>query len=155
MPRKSSLTIADVGAETSTVSFAHGEITVGSIGGFLTDWGALKTAVEGVIIGVLKSESVKLDDTVLSQALPTNPFAQRELKLKVNYVGDSGGDPTYITIACPDLDALTLVGRNEVLLADAGPMAALVAAMEQIMRYPGTDTETITVTSASIVGRNT
>ena len=155
MPRKSSLTIADAGAETSTVSFAHGEITSVSIGGFLTDWGALKTAIEGVIIGVLKSESVKLDDTVLSQALPTDPFAQRELKLKVNYVGDNGGDPTYVTIACPDLDALTLVGRNEVLLADGGPMAALVTAMETIMRYPGTDTETITITSAAIVGRNT
>lgn len=155
MPRKSSITIADHGGETSTASFAHGEITSVSIGGFLTDWGNLKSAIDGVCIGTLKSESVKLDETVLDNSLPASPYAQRELKLRVNYVGDSGGKPTYVTIACPDMSALTLSGKNEVLLADGGAMAALVTAMETIMRYPETDTETITVQSAVIVGRNT
>jgi len=158
MPRKSALTITDYGAESSTVAFAHGPITVGTIAGFLTQWGTLKTAIDGVIVGVLKSETVKLDETVLNQNLPTSPYAQRELKLKVNYVGDSGGAPTYLTIACPDLSALTLVGRNEVLLDDSAGgnvMAPLVSAMEAIMVYPGTDDETITIQSAEIVGRNT
>jgi len=158
MPRKSTLTVVDHGAETSVVAFAHGPITVGTIAGFLTQWGALKTAIEGVIIGNLKSETVKLDETILNQNTPASPYAQRELKLKVNYVGDTDGPPTYVTIACPDLSQLTLVGRNEVLLDDSAGnnvMAPLVAAMEAIMVYPGTDAETVTIQSAEIVGRNT
>ena len=76
------------------------------------------------------------------------------MKLRVNFVGNSGSPETYVTIACPNLPALTQVGEDEVDITAGTAMPNLVTAMETIMVYPGTDAETITVTSAQIVGRN-
>jgi hypothetical protein len=154
MSHYGTLAIRDNSKELSRFTVNYGAVTAASLPGLLTDWGNLKTAVAGVTIGELANEVLTIDNTVLSSAVPTNPFAQRELKLKVNYVGDTTGKPYHITIACPDLTNLTLNNTDEVLLADGGIMAALVTAMETIMRTPDDDTETVTVVSAYIVGRN-
>lgn len=154
MPRKSAIVIRDHRGQTSTSSFAHYPLTVLNLGDFFTQWGALKTAIIGVSRGELAKENVKLDETVLSGLNATSEEARRELKLRVNFVGNSGSPETYVTIACPNLPALTQVGEDEVDITAGTAMPNLVTAMETIMVYPGTDAETITVTSAQIVGRN-
>jgi hypothetical protein len=45
-------------------------------------------------------------------------------------------------------------GSDQVVLADAGEMAAFVTAFEAIGRSPDDDEETVTVLRARIVGRN-
>lgn len=154
MTHYGTLTFRDYSKELSRTTFNYGAVTVASLPGLLTDWGNLKTAIQGVSIGTLANELLVIDNTLLSGTKPTDPWAQRELKLKVNYIGNTTQKPFHVTIPCVDLDALTLNDSDEVLLADSGVMAALVTAMETIMRTPDDDTETITVTSAFIVGRN-
>lgn len=151
---KSVFTIMDRGEEKSPHTFFNGAITAVSLPGFLTDLGAYRTALDAIIIGVIHKEKWVGDETVLTNVPPASNLAQRELKILLQYVGDTSQKKFTIEVACPDLAALTLVGKDDVELADAGIMAAYVTAFEQIARSPDDDTETVTVTGARIVGRN-
>jgi len=148
------LSIRDYSKELSrfTVNFAG--ITVGNLGDILSQWGALKTATDAIILGVEAKEQLVLDNTILSAAVPASPFAQRELKLEITYVGDTTQKVFQLEIPTPDLAALTLNNTDEVVLADGGVMAAWVTAFETIAKSPDDDTETVTVVQALVKGRN-
>jgi len=151
----SSVTIRDRSKETSVFKFYNGAITATSIAGFLSDFGALKTAIAAITIGVVARDLWVGDSTNLSDAVPTDPFAQRELGLRVHYTGNTTNKPFQVTLPCPALSALTYVGTtDEIVLADAGVMAAFVAAFEQIARSPDDDQENVTIQKAEVVGRN-
>ena len=148
------LTIRDYSKETSRFTVNYGAVTAVSLPGLLTDWGNLKTATQGIILGVQANETLNIDNTILSTAVPASPFAQRELKIEVSYTGDVSGKTFQVEIPTPDLAALTLNNTDEVLLADGGVMAAFVTAFETIARSPDNDTETVTVVKALVKGRN-
>lgn len=148
------LTQRDYSKELSRFKVHFTGVTIGNLGDILTQWGNLKTATDALTLGVLSNETLVLDNTVISAAVPVNPFAQRELKMQVNYVGDTNSKPHQIEVPCPDLAALTLNNTDEVVLADGGVMAAFVAAFEVIAKSPDSDVETVTVVSAYIKGRN-
>lgn len=154
MPHYGVLTIRDYSKELSRFTVNYTGVTAVNIGDILSQWGALKTATQNVILGVQANEQLVLDNTKLSAAVPASPFAQRELKLLVNYVGNTSGKPFQLEIPTPDLAALTLNNTDEVVIADGGVMAAWVAAFETIAKSPDSDVETVTVTSAFIRGRN-
>ena len=155
MPHLSGFTINDRSGEKSRHTLYNGAITSVSIGGFLTDFGAYRTALEGIILGNVTQEEWIGDRTPLTEDLPTSNFAQREVKLLIRYVGDTSGGVHTLEIPTPDLGNLTIApGTDLVTLADAGIMAAWVAAFEQIARTPDDDTETVTVLTAQVVGRN-
>lgn len=148
------LSVRDYSKEKSRFKVNYSAITVGNLGDILSQWGALKTATQAICLGVFASEQLVLDNTILSAALPASPFAQRELKIEVSYVGDVSGKNFQIEIPCPDLAALTLNNTDEVVLADGGVMAAWVTAFETIAKSPDDDTETVTVVQALVKGRN-
>ena len=154
MPQLSIFTVLDVKGEKSTTALFNGEITAVSLPGFLTDFGAYRTALEGIILGVVHKEEWIGDRTVLSNTRPANNFAQRELKLLVSYIGDTSQKLFTLEIPTPDLASLTLGENDSVVLADAGIMAAWVTAFETIARTPDDNTETVTVQAARVVGRN-
>lgn len=141
-------------AELSGVAIPSYQIDAANLATWLTGWGSLKTALDAIILGVQASEKVTIYDTVLSSAVPTSPFAQRELKILVRYQGDTTGRKRSFEIPTPDLAALTLTGKDNVVLADGGVMAAFVTAWEDVARMPDDDTETVTITGAEVVGRN-
>lgn len=152
---KANFTLLDVSQEKSTVGVYTGAITAVSLPGFLTEFGALRTAIEGITLGTMHKEQWIGDDTVLSQVPPASPWAHREIKALVSYQGNTSRKVFTIEIPTLDLGAVTVLpGTDRIELEDGGVMEAFVDAFEQIARTPDSDLETVTVLSARVVGRN-
>ena len=148
------LSVRDYSKETSRFTVQFSPITAVNIGDILSQWGSLKTATDAIILGVPSNEQLVLDNTVLSNAVPGSPFAQRELKLEVAYRGNTTGKGFTIEIPTPDLNSLTLNNTDEVVLADGGVMEAWVTAFETLAKSPNDPSENVTVFSARVKGRN-
>lgn len=147
--------IRDYSNETSTVKFYNGAITAVSLPGYLTDLGNLRTAIQGITAGIIATESWVGDNTVLSQAAPATPVAQRENKWLVTYEGNTNNKLYQMTVPAADVAnaALFLPNSDEADL-NSTAMAAFVTAFQAIARTPDDDTETVTVKSIRFVGRN-
>ena len=79
------LSIRDWDKKIGTVQVNTGIVTALTLPGLLTQLGALRTAIDGITIGVIQKESQTVFDTLLSQALPTDAMAQRGNKWLVSY----------------------------------------------------------------------
>lgn len=150
---RSVFTLRDYSGELSTVNIYNGAITPTSLPGFLTDFGALRNAIDTVTLGVIAKEMWVGDDTELSRAAPTNVFAQRELKWLIRYTGNTNGGLYTVSLPTADPTGRMLPGSDFADLSNAD-MAALVTAFENIARTPLSDTETVNVLSIELVGRN-
>lgn len=135
--------IADFDGEKSTTSFGIDS---------LANESTLRSAVDGVSLGVIQQVTEISDVTILSSDNAASQWAQREVGLRVHVSDDVNGESGYFTVACPDLATLTLDTAGDVTLADASVMAALVSAMES--HVLSRDGNAITVVRATIVGRN-
>lgn len=157
---KSILTYGDATHESSALTVFNGDITAVSIAGFLTNLTALQTATDAVTLGTRRKTAWVGDDTTVTNAWPTDPAAQRESKLLVQYQDDTTEKPYTLTIPTVDFSVLVFVplGGDAVLFsgADASDeIKAWVTAFETIGRAPDDDTHTVTVTGMRYVGRNT
>lgn len=150
---RSVFTIRDYSGEQSTVNVYNGAITPASLPGFLTQFGALKSAIDAITLGVIAKEVWVGDDTTLSSGFPSNPFAQRELKWLVRYTGQTNGGIYTVTIPTADPTGRLLPNSDFADLTQTD-MAALVTAFEAIARTPLSDTENVQVLSIELVGRN-
>lgn len=140
--------------ETSPINIPSYQIDAANLAAWLTGWGDLKTAIDGIIAGVQAKELVVIYDTILSGAIPASPYAQRELKILLSYQGADTDRVFRLEIPTPDLTALTLGANDSIVLADGDVMAAFVTAFEAVARAPDDDAETVTVVGARLVGRN-
>ncbi len=132
---------ADFSNEKSAVRFPIND---------LVNAAALQTDVEAVTNASLQSRTEIADVVSVSSVPAASQWSQVELGLRI-HVSDSVNNETgYFTIPSPDLDALTL-DADEVELADAGVMAALVTEIET--NVLSRDGNAVTVTRAEIVGR--
>jgi hypothetical protein len=86
-------------------------------------------------------------------AIPTSPYAQRELKWLVQYQGDSSGKLFSTEIAAPDITDNVVVNSDVADLSSAD-WVAFITAFEAYVRSPDNATETVTVIAARLVGRN-
>ncbi len=131
-------------------------LTSGNIDAYETAFGLFTTALDAIILGVIRQEVIKFKDQRVSSLLPASNLARRELKLLVRYIGATSGDKFTLEIACPDLASLTMEtgDANFVNILDAGVMAAFVTEAEVIMRSPNDAGEVITIDSVQVVGRN-
>lgn len=152
MPHYGTLSVRDYSDETSTTRLNFGAITVVSLPGFLTQWGAFRTSMANIIRGVIGKEKLVLDDTVLDNASPADSSAQVELKFMFTYEGDVSKKKFRIEVPTPNTDKI-IPGTDQVDLTDTD-VAAFVTAMEAVGRSPDSDTETISVVDARLVGRN-
>lgn len=144
-------------AELSPIIVPSYQIDAANLATWLTGWGAVKTAVAALCLGVQAQESINIYNTALSLAAATDPFAQRELKIRLSYRGNDTFRSRKMDVPCPDLDAITLYGKDNVLLDDSAGtnvMAPLVTALEAIMRMSDDDSEEVTFTGAKVVGKN-
>jgi len=153
MPHYGGFTIGDFSREKSSFQVYNGAITAGTIAGFLTNFGALRTATAAIILGIIQKEKWVGDDTILDQDFPTNVFAQRELKALIVYQGDTSLKKFTLEIPTFDPTARMIAGTDLIDLTETD-MAAWVAAFEAIARTPDSDTETVTVLEGRLVGRN-
>lgn len=149
-------TFRDKDGEKSTFQLPNGAITVGSIAGFLAEYGTLKTALDAMTLGVLAADQWVGDKTNISDTVPSDNFAQRELKLKFSMDGSGDGGIFHRTMPTPDLDLVTIIPNTggAIDITVGTEMIALVTAIEAIGRHPDDDTQTVTVTKCEVVGRN-
>lgn len=113
---------------------------------------ALSSALNNLSIGVLSRQAVNdiRDD---SPGIPTNPFAQREMKWLVSYVGATSGKVFQMEIPAPSLTDNLQPNSDEADLTSTD-WAAFVTAFEAYAIAPDTTSEAVTVLSARLVGRN-
>lgn len=148
-------TIIDYSDETTRHNIPMAVITSGNLDSQLTLLGTYQTALDGIVLGTVSVEDFHARVDEISSAIPASPYAQREQKLLIRYVGDTTGDKFTLTIGTPDLAGLTIPsGSDFVTLADGGIMAAWVSAFEAVAVSPNDDSESVTVISAQVVGRN-
>jgi hypothetical protein len=145
-------TILDYSEEKSPTSFSFGGVTALNIAGFLTQFGALRTAVQGIITGVVQKEKWVGDDTVLSNVPPTDTAAQIELKWLVTYEGATTNKKFRYEIPTPDTSKL-IPGTDQADLTDTD-IAAYITAVEALAKSPDDDAEGINVLGINLVGRN-
>jgi len=152
MPTRNPITITDYSDEKSSFAVVSITANAGNLAAQQTAAAALVGAVEDLTIGeVTKQEQclVILD----SPAIPTSPYAQREMKWLVTYIGDTSGKKFTIEIACPDITD-NVVPNTDIADLASTDWAAFVTAFESYVRSPDNGTETVTVQSAKVVGRN-
>lgn len=165
MPGYGSFTLLDHSNEKSTTSFLTGNVTAASLPGLLTQWGTLRTAIEGVTLGVVQKESLKVFDTTLANDPPADENAQVERAWLVSYedalpffddpvnaIPNAGYRKRFsFTIGTADIVGRLLPNSDDADMADTG-IAALVSALETTLRSPYGGT--INVLKITAVGRN-
>lgn len=147
-----SFTIIDYSEEKSSFGFNFGAITAVSIGGFLTQFGNLRTSLGNIIKGTIGGEQWVGDRTVLTNVPPTDDTAQVELKFLLSYEGNTSKKKFRAEIPTPDT-AKVIPGTDKVDLTDTD-IADFITDFEAIARTPDSDTETVNVLDMTLVGRN-
>jgi len=152
MATQNSFQITDFSNEKSSFGLTSITANAGNLAAQQTAAAALAGAIEDLTIGELTKQSMNL--LILdTPAIPTSPYAQRELKWLVSYVGDSSGKIFQAEIAAPDITD-NVVGNSDIADLASTDWAAFVTAFESYVRSPDNGTETVTVIKAQVVGRN-
>jgi len=138
---KSIIGVGDATQETSSLTVYNQAVTALTIGSFLTGLAALEAATEDIILGTHRKTQWIGDDTTITNAWPTDPAAQRESKLLVNYWDNTTEKMFQLTIPTIDFSKLVFVplGGDAVLFegTDANAdIVAWVAAFESFGRSP-------------------
>lgn len=167
MPGQLSFSMLDYSREKSSFSIITGDVTATSLPGLLTEVGQLRSAIEGITLGVVSDEALRAFNTNLSNTPPASPLAQIESAWLVTYedvtaffddpinaIPNEGyGKLFTLTIPTADIAAAGRLAPNsdEAVLTEAG-MAAFITAFEQTARTPyGGEAN---VVSVKFVGRN-
>lgn len=161
-----SLGIRDYSKEVSTFSVRVGPVTAATLPGLLTDIDAFRTATQALILGVQARDSLIAYKTNLSNAIPTDPNAQRERKWLVTYADNTAffdaptnsipnegfGKIFNIEIPTANLTNVLLIDNTDQADFTAAAWIAWIAAFEGMGRSPhGGVPEVI---EAVAVGRN-
>lgn len=146
----SNLALREWSGKTGSFSIYHGPITAVTLAGFLTQWGALKTAIDTVTNGVLAKEQITMDNTILSALFPASQFAQRGNKWLVHYVNTVSGNPYELTIPTADPTGRLNATSDKANMANAD-IVALTNAIEAIGRSPENDADPIEVQDIEFV----
>ena len=152
MATQNNIQITDYSNEKSSFGVTSITANAGNLAAQQTAAAALVAAVEDLTIGEVTKQQMNL--VILdTPAIPTNPYAQREMKWLVQYVGDSSGKIFSVEIAAPDITDNVVPNSDRADLTSTD-WAAFVTAFESYVRSPDNGTETVTVLRADLVGRN-
>lgn len=134
------------------MTFQVGPITAVSIPGFLTEFGAFRTATEAISGGALVSDSWTGDTTKYDASIPTDISFQRERKYQFRYQGTTTFSKYRIEVPIADFSTDRLIpGSDDVDLTQT-EIAAWVTAFETLVKTEdGEDTE---ILSGKGVGKN-
>jgi len=147
-------TLIDASNEKSTVTLNSVATTSANYDAQLTAYSTLRTAINGIVLGEPnKYQYVAVDFTVGNEPA-SDPFAQREMKWLVSYVGDSSGKLYQLERPTADLGNGNLIPSSDLADLTSTGMAAFVTAFEAFARAPDNLAETVTVTQIRFVGRN-
>lgn len=142
--------LAYSGKKESIDDMFSDEITAVSIGGFLTQFGALVTAIDNVTLGTISQTSWG-ERTTVSNTRPTNKAAQLESSMLVSLIGNTTEQPFSFRIPTIDFTAFNYASPpagDNVIISGAGASAAttaLVTAIQALLKTPWDETEEVTV----------
>lgn len=140
--------LTDYNGEVSTTTILVGAVTAASLPGLLTDISAMVTAIDNMVLGVRKSDSLRAFKTPGSNALASDPNAQVERKWLVTYDDitaffddpvnaiPNAGFGKVFSIEIGTADASLLADNQEYLALDAGPGLAFTTAFQAMGRTP-------------------
>jgi hypothetical protein len=156
--QKYTVTLRDVSGEPTTHIVYFDEITSVSLPGLLDQLGDYNTALLGITNGVLAKDSWG-EETIVSNANPTDQTAHRENKLLVQYQGVTTEKPYFLTIGTVDFSVLNISAITGDNVPFSGPTAspqivAWVTAFEALASAPDDETENVEVIGMRYVGRN-
>lgn len=157
--QKYDVTLRDATGEVTTHTIFFDEITAVSLPGLLTALGNYNTALIGITLGVLAKDRWG-EETIVSNVTPTDPAAQRENKLLVQYRGVTTEKPYTLTIGTIDFSTLVFLpgaGDAVAFTAANGASAAIIAwvtAFEALASAPDDEAENVEVVGMRYVGRN-
>lgn len=158
--------ILDWDSEVSAFSFNTGAVTAVSLPGLLTQFGALRTAAEAMILGTIQEEAQYVFKTKLDNTPPTDKNAQRERKWLITYEDNTpffdpgvnsipnAGYKKVFTSELPTANATLLPAApaGDELDLTAAPTDDFVTAFEALVKSPyGGAAHVLKI---SLVGRN-
>jgi len=144
--------ITDYSNEKSSFGVNSTVLTAGNFTAQQALAAALAGAIDDLTIGEL-TKQIALVPVLDTPAIPTDPYAQRELKWLVRYQGDVSGKMFSIEIAAPDITG-NVVPNTDVADITSTDWAAFVTAFEAYAKSPDDVAEAVTVIDARVVGRN-
>lgn len=143
----------DYSREVKSIRLYAGELTAVSLPGFLTQFGALQTALDGVTLGVRSAQSWG-EETIVSNAVPATKDAQIESEMLVRVRGATSEAPWSFRIPTVDYTAFNYNGDDNVIISGAGASAAttaLITAIEALVKMPADETEAVVVVGMNVV----
>lgn len=146
-----SFTFKDYSRELSSMSFHFDAVTAVSIAGFLTAYGAFRTATQALSLGALVADSWTGDRTKYSAVPPSDVNAQRERKFQFTYEDDTTLTPYQIEIPVAEFTGRLIADTDLVDLTETD-VAAWITAFEALCQSP--ENNEITVIEGRAVGRN-
>lgn len=148
-------TLRDNSAETSRVEIHTGSVDAVSLPGLLTEVGAMRTAIEGLTLGVVAAEALSVFETKLSALAAASQLAQRGIKWTAGYSDSqqffdpgvnaipNAGYQKIFTFQIPTADLSLLASGEEELDLTAGAGLAFKTAFENTARSPYGGTTTL------------
>jgi len=152
MATQNTFQITDYSNEKSSFGIVSVTGNAGNLTAQETAAAAVAAAVANLSIGVLSKETYAIL-LVDAPGIPTNPYAQRELKWLVQYQGATSGKLFSLEIAAPDVTDNVVVNSDVADLGSADWLA-FISAFEAFAKSPDNGTEAVTVVGARLVGRN-
>jgi len=152
MATRNPIQITDYSDEQSSFAVTSVTVNAGNLAAQQTLAADLVAAIDDLVIGeITKQEQclVILD----TPAIPTSPYAQRELKWLVRYTGNTSGKTFRVEIPTPDITD-NVVPNTDIADLTSADWAAFVTAFEAYAKSPDNGTEAVTVVGATLVGRN-
>lgn len=138
--------------ETANVSFPIITLTAANLVATTTLINALRTAIAGIIIGVLNKRETVIDRELGVAGPAGTPLAQRENKLLLRY--HDNVTLKKFRASVPTFDLSLLANNSEFLDLSGDAGAALKSAFEAVVVSPDNSSNTVTLDSAQFVGRN-
>jgi hypothetical protein len=146
-----SFSIRDRSDEKSAVTIPLVDITAISFAAAAAQIVAIEAAIAALTVGTIAQRTVTLESVKVNDVRPANPYAQREMGLRLFYQDSVTQERYHITVPCPDLLLVSQPGTDDVDLSGVAVVNALVAALEAAM--VSRDGNPVDFYKGTIVGR--
>lgn len=152
MATQNSIQVTDYSNEKSSFGVTSVTVNAGNIVAQQAAAATLVGAVDDLTIGAITKQGMNL--VILdAPALPTDPYAQRELKWLVSYQGAVSGKIFQLEIPAPDITD-NVVPNSDVADLTSTDWDNFITAFEAFAKSPDNGTEAVAVIKAVLVGRN-
>lgn len=149
---QNTIQITDYSNEKSHFGFPSSELTAGNIVAQLAAAAALVGATEDLTIGEVTKQQIAQVPLDLP-AIPTSPYAQRELKWLVQYQSVTSGKLWSLEIPAPDITD-NVIPNTDIADLTSADWDAWVTAFVAFAKAPDDITDSVIVVGARLVGRN-